>query len=325
MKESSRCLKMEDVIKKCMAQGYFEPMTVSDFNRFPMHEPQELTSDTTLDFNPDFCCKNHKQLRPMKKDHKKQERKKYYAADFETATGKDSGVGKTTESSQRYSQKHIPYVCAVRPLYSNDYRCYRGVNCAEKLLDVFPKNAVVFTRNLKHYNNFIIQHFDAIRKKVSKNRTIYRIDGVYKCKKITFRDSAQLITAKLAAFPEMFGLETGQKELFPYNYYTLDRLEKNIGVISEAGKYEYIPCGQNEYKQFETNIYAFHCRIDKDHFNMYAYVDYYCKQDVHILTEGLIAFQKQVQCININALETLTAYHLLINISQTLSIQKKMN
>ena len=40
---------------------------------------------------------------------------------------------------------------------------------------------------------------------------------------------------------------------------------------------------------------------------MYSYVEFYCKQDVRILAEGLLEFQKQTQCLNIDALETLTA------------------
>ena len=43
---------------------------------------------------------------------------------------------------------------------------------------------------------------------------------------------------KLSAFPRAFKLECGGKEMFPYRYYTFDRLETNKGLISEAGNEE---------------------------------------------------------------------------------------
>jgi hypothetical protein len=74
----------------------------------------------------------------------------------------------------------------------------------------------------------------------------------YKGKHITFKDSYSIISMKLSRFPNAFNLESGQKEMFPYKYYTFDRLKNNIGVISEAGKDE-IKDNWNQ-EQFEENI-----------------------------------------------------------------------
>ena len=62
----------------------------------------------------------------------------------------------------------------------------------------------------------------------------------YKKKLITFKDSLSLIPMKLESFPSVFKLSSGQKEMFPYKYYTFERLTNNkgIGVIEEAGNEE---------------------------------------------------------------------------------------
>ena len=72
-------------------------------------------------------------------------------------------------------------------------------------------------------------------------------------KHIVFKDSLSLISMTLARFPSAFHLKSGEKEMFPYKYYTFKLLhDTNVGVISEAGKQE-IPDKWNA-KQFETNI-----------------------------------------------------------------------
>ena len=47
---------------------------------------------------------------------------------------------------------------------------------------------------------------------------------VYESKKITFKDSYSIISMKLSKFPQTFKLKSGEKEMFPYKYYTLERL-----------------------------------------------------------------------------------------------------
>ncbi len=53
---------------------------------------------------------------------------------------------------------------------------------------------------------------------------------------------------KLSLLPKSFGLTGIQKEIFPYKYYTLERLKSNIGVINEAGKHEDKEWTEDDYK-----------------------------------------------------------------------------
>ena len=142
----------------------------------------------------------------------------------------------------------------------------------------------------------------------------------YKHKTIIFKDSWSLISMKLDDFAENFDLEKGQKEMFPYNYYTIERLfgdphraiKDNIGVISEAGKNEI----KWDQKQFEENISKLKLYINKDgsfsetktdYFNMIEYVKFYCNQDVNILAQGFDTFKKDcLEELDIDIDEVLT-------------------
>ena len=119
----------------------------------------------------------------------------------------------------------------------------------------------------------------------------------YDKKNIIFKDSYSILTMKLSKFPSAFKLDSCQKEMFPYNYYTFDRLLHNIGKISQAGKNEIK--FNLEQKQFEKNIEKLKLYVDEngnysdvktDYFNMVKYVEFYCNQDVNILSQGFDKF-----------------------------------
>ena len=98
----------------------------------------------------------------------------------------------------------------------------------------------------------------------------------------------------------MFGLDDIKKELFPYNYYTYIQLAEGetedegitAGIIEDAGKYEIVPWGEKEYREFEENINQIGARIDEKRFDMYKYAEFYCQQDVRILRESFNVFRK---------------------------------
>jgi hypothetical protein len=103
--------------------------------------------------------------------------------------------------------------------------------------------------------------------------------------------------------------------MFPYKYYTFDRLKTKVGKISEAGKQE-IKRNWNQ-EQFEKNIeslklyvdeYGNHSDIKTDYFNMKEYVKFYCNQDVNILAQGFDKFRNDcLNELNIDVDKVLTA------------------
>ena len=72
---------------------------------------------------------------------------------------------------------------------------------------------------------------------------------------------------KLEKFPEVFKLHTGQKEMFPYKYYTFERIINNnwIGIISKAGKEE-LKWNQEQFINNINSIKGY--RISQTKFNM---------------------------------------------------------
>ncbi len=153
-----------------------------------------------------------------------------------------------------------------------------------------------------------------ISKLLKKGSKVLSAECVYEGKKITFKDTLSILNCKLSELPQRFGLECGKKEVFPYKYYTLDRLASNIGIISEAGVYD--NWNEEQYAEFTKNIDELNCRTGSDTFDMYKYAEFYCMQDVNILRCGFNKFVNEMRRppFNIDVFNELTisgiAYHM---------------
>ena len=184
---------------------------------------------------------------------------------------------------------------------SNEIKTLIGENCLTKFMDILPNNAVVYFHNLgydtKMFSDFIItQSIDKGTRTMSQNFK-------YKGKNIIFKDSLSILSMKLSRFPQTFNLECGEKEMFPYKYYTHERLKSGWGLVEEAGKEE---INWNQ-EQFIKNIEKLGLRYC-DYFDMYGYVKFYCEQDVRILAAGFDKFRNMcLEALQIDIDEVLTA------------------
>ena len=180
-----------------------------------------------------------------------------------------------------------------------------GRDCLTKFLNNLENNSLVYFHNLgydiRQFNEYIIN------KECCKGTKIMNAQIIYKDNIIYFKDSLSIVSMKLADFPKSFNLDCGQKEMFPYKYYTFENLNKlnNLGIISEAGKQE-LKHNWNQ-KIFEENLNKL--GIAKDgKFNMVEYVKFYCQQDVRILKQGFQKFRKMCwESLKIDVNKTLTA------------------
>ena len=180
-----------------------------------------------------------------------------------------------------------------------------GRNCLNNFLDKIENNSLVYFHNLgydiRQFNEYIIN------KECCKNTKVMNAQIIYKGKTIYFKDTLSIVSMKLADFPKSFNLDCGEKEMFPYKYYTFENFEKlnNLGIISEAGKQE-LKHNWNQ-KIFEENLNKL--GIAKDgKFNMVDYVKFYCCQDVRILKQGFQKFRKMCwESLKIDVNKTLTA------------------
>ena len=176
-----------------------------------------------------------------------------------------------------------------------------GNKCAKHFLKSLPDNTLAIAHNLSYDISFLIDLLTCIYSEpIIKNGRVLLLHGTYKhdCftgKKweviyyhLTFKDSYAIITKPLKLFPSMFQLESGPKEVFPYNYYNSTNTQSIYGSINEA--LEFIP--NQDRDQFLTNLKELDCIYDDNKFNMRRYCEYYNERDVKILKDGFKTFQK---------------------------------
>ena len=180
-----------------------------------------------------------------------------------------------------------------------------GRDCLNKFLDKIENNSLVYFHNLgydiRQFNEYIIN------KECCKNTKVMNAEIIYNDKTIYFKDTLSIVSMKLADFPKSFGLDCGQKEMFPYKYYTFENFDKLgcKGIISEAGNQE-LKHNWNQ-QQFEENLNKLGI-VQGNEFNMVEYVKFYCCQDVRILKQGFQKFRKMCwESLKIDVNKTLTA------------------
>ncbi|ELP92048.1 hypothetical protein EIN_292070, partial [Entamoeba invadens IP1] len=198
----------------------------------------------------------------------------YYYADFEAST---QGI-------------HKAYCVCYSKRDSNIINCKYGDDCVFDFLSDLDSNSVVYFHNLKYDCCFLAKY--GINTCIKKDSKTMKMTSNYNGKHLIIKDSYSMISAPLSSFPSMFSLSGIQKEIYPYNYYTQERIQNNVGTISESGEYECKKWNEEQYKLFNENIDKIeNCRIDENHYNMKLYCRFYCKQDVRILKEGHIKFR----------------------------------
>lgn len=233
--------------------------------------------------------------KPKKKNPKTENKEKkpiehtYFYADTETDVSGDC---------------HKAFCISYTQRGSNKIESIIGCTCLYEFLDRLPDNAVVYFHNLgydaKMFSDFRIQQ------SIDKGSRTMSQNIKYKGKNVTFKDSLSILSMKLSRFPQTFGLKCGEKEMFPYRYYTFERLNNGLGLISEAGKDE---LQQNwNQQQFEENLDKLGLRVNENQFDMKGYVKFYCEQDVRILAAGFDKFRAMcLEALQIDIDEILTA------------------
>lgn len=186
-----------------------------------------------------------------------------------------------------------------------------GMNCARRFLERLPDNTLCIAHNLSYDFTFLCDLLTFIYSDpIIKQGRVLLLKAAYKTKQyidhkwqdkmnhFTFKDSYAIITKPLRLFPSMFQLDTGRKEVYPYNYFNSTNVKSIHGSISEA--LNHIPI--NDRDQFILNLHELHCIIDNDQFNMMKYCKFYNEQDVRILKQGFEKFRSLLlQQFNLDA------------------------
>jgi hypothetical protein len=170
-----------------------------------------------------------------------------------------------TETDVVSSDYHQAYCISYQQRGSSEIKTIIGKDCLEKFMDELPDNAVVYFHHLG-YDAKMFNDFD-IMNSIDKGSKTMSQTFKYNKKNITFKDSLSIISMSLAKFPKTFNLKSGEKEMFPYKYYTIERLTKeHQGLAAGVGKIDYPQHLELKHtwnqKQFEENIANLHLYVD---------------------------------------------------------------
>ena len=272
-------ISSSNLVRTLFEQRCFHPITYGEYKILNTVFYNEIDDENLdLDYNPDYCTKLIQPKNFTPNDLKKKPGKKYdptiWYADFEADTS-----GKI----------HVPYLCVLHSHNGVFQKVFKGRTCNISLLDFLPPESIVYFHNLSYDIRFLASL--GISNSTPRGNSILKSTIQYKGKKITLKDTVPILSCKLKDIPKMFKLDDVMKEIFPYKYYTLDRLEKGIGKISEAGLKEDQTWTDHDKYLFNLNIDSIPgCRKSTDEFDMWKYAIFYCNQDVNILRLGFNKF-----------------------------------
>ena len=255
-----------ELIRSLEANGFTKKLTFSERGIMSSDLYQLVTSKL------DNIAIHSSDMRTMKCYDKKSETRTVYYADC--------------EADVVTSKNHTVYAISYSKRDSNDIDCIIGEDCIEQFLDKVVDNSIVYFHNLA-YDSRLMSNLNILNA-IDKSGKVMTQDISYEGKKITMKDSYSILSMPLRNFTKTFGLSIGEKEMFPYRYYTLARLDINRGSIQHAGDNE-----QNWNQQlFEDCVVRSGAKIDAETFDMKKYVTFYCNQDVRILKEGFDKFRQ---------------------------------
>ncbi len=272
------------VIKALFKYNRFTPITIGDIVTYssPIYK-ERLEKIIKLEYDEKRCCR----LKVQQKTKSK------------------TGISQSNKSNKT-KYEHVVYAdfeCSTDGIHQAFNICYEsadgtmkgsfwGQDCAKHFLAALKDNTMVYFHNLTYDINFIMNELsEIIGTPIIKGSRTMMIEGKYKGHHLCFKDSYTVISKPLKMFPAMFNLETGPKEVFPYNYYTSSLLTSNnvVGNIKEASEHV------SDKETFINNINSIPlCKIDKNHFDLEVYSKYYCEQDVRILKEGFERFRSDL-------------------------------
>ncbi|KAI5542190.1 organellar and viral DNA polymerase type B, partial [Trichomonas vaginalis G3] len=239
------------VIELLFANNYFEPIRTGELcTYFTTMYNENLEEMIDLTYNERYCARMKKDWSSETKKDMKFPREHVFFADFEAST--DGNI-------------HKAYNICFMEDDDDGYTSIWGSDCASKFLEALPDKSLVYFHNLSYDVTFLMSQLEEITgTPIIKGSQTMQIQGKYKGKLLCFKDSYAIISTKLERFPEMFHLTSGEKEVFPYNYYTEELVNTTkVGNIDDAMNHV------KDIEAFNENIEKIEdCKIDDEHFDM---------------------------------------------------------
>ncbi len=186
-------------------------------------------------------------------------------------------------------------------------KSYYGLDSAKNFINSIKKDSIIIAHNMGFdFRCFIDYVYDLSNcietgtRLKSLQAKIYK--GDYTCKKtnkikksfkhVVFKDSMAFLPCRLADLPAQFKLESGDKDVYPYDLINEKNFESMVPLteVRQHIKYGF----RKAFKQNCIKIDALSEANGQILVDIKKYTQYYCKQDVNILSQAYICFRKQV-------------------------------
>lgn len=212
-----------------------------------------------------------------------------FYADFEACVANENG---------EYLEAHVPYMCCIKESETsgNTKATFTGDDCGllmlRWVLNGCPNENIVpliYFHNLSYDINFLLKY--GINSAVNRNSLILQADIIFDNRQIRLKDSYGLLSMPLRSMARSFKIDM-EKEIFPYTYYSPERLKTNEGDIDDVYELEE---GWNDEtkKHFEDNLTKMGQNLHK--FDMMKYCEFYCERDVEVLQKCIDIFHQQIK------------------------------
>ncbi|CAL6053829.1 DNA_polymerase [Hexamita inflata] len=275
------------VLQTLMSNNLLQEIT--EVNAHNLKDQLKKIVSAPIDCNGLQNIKKQEQEEEKEEQEEEQDKRIIIYADFESFTKNHKGE----------SIKHEPFLlCFTNGLNTDEIlhgrNIYSLLNHIDQITEKEKKNLYVYFHNLSYDAAFILKEQLQINTVLRSDGNLIQFDVYRKNCKVTFRDSTRIFgPTKLSELPKMFlSIEQQKqifKEVFPYNYYTMDTYCDQYGDVAEASKH----IGKHTKGQFIQSLQAANC-ISEDFkkFDMEKYALYYCKQDVRVLSKSMERFQE---------------------------------
>lgn len=188
---------------------------------------------------------------------------------------------------------HKPFLVDLND--DGEHHTFQGDYCCNDFLEFIIKKylkyrVILIAHNLRYDFGFLFttKGFKTLNNIIKTGNMIKQVIGLYKGKKLIFKDSYSIIPKPLRDFGKCFKLDT-EKEVMPYNLYTLENIKTRYIPARRAKPF----LTNEQFNQFMENIIKWKLK-DGQKFDIIEYAKIYCKLDTETLRKGYMQFREWI-------------------------------
>ena len=298
--------KSEELVLALFEAGRFKPMNWTDRGWIKTVDRPDISAINDLSYDESYCVRSYAELQQAKEQEERRRRAQNAgvarklggsARDEEAKQKKEPTVSRwfADVESDVTGTNHVAFLLCMREEDGVEGNTFVGANCVEHGLNFLShyNNVELYFHN-NGYDSRFFAKYGATGTAVIKGHQTFSMTINHGGKKMKLRDTYSIIPTALANFPKMFGFPELPKEVFPYTYYTVERVEGRWGDIEEAKKHLRTAADRQQFDQNLKEL-GYYKPDDKTKFDMVRYSMFYCMRDVEVLRKGFTKFRELVK------------------------------